>query len=73
MGGGKESINRVILLGIRPILRIQTSETSEVFVKRAGVRNQFNKGTAPMGGLGLIFLLESFPPFSIITPVGEVI
>jgi len=48
------------------------SETSEVFVKRAGVRIQSNKGTAPMGGLGLIFLLESFSPFSIITPVGDI-
>ena len=48
------------------------SETSEVFVKRAGVRTRSNKGTAPMGGLGLISLLESFSPFSIMISVGNI-
>jgi len=48
------------------------SETSEVFEKRAGARIRLNKGTTPMGGLGLISLLESFSPFSIITPVGDI-
>jgi len=48
------------------------SETSEVLVKRSGVRIRPNKGTAPMGGLGLISLVESFSPFSIITPIGDI-
>jgi len=48
------------------------SETSEVFVKRAGVRIRPNKGTAPMGRIGLISLLESFSPFSIMTSVGNI-
>lgn len=46
------------------------SETSKVFVKRTGVWIRSNKGTTPMGGLGLIFLLESFSHFDIITPVS---
>ena len=29
-------------------------------------------GFIAMGGLGLIFLLESFSPFSIIIPVGDI-